>query len=114
MKTGAFRITTLICAQVLTATAISAQVSPITVKPARLARYMGNGGTLSFVASAVSTLGDCLAPLEFRELRRDALQILEIICTDEVETRFARLTFMRVQSKGRPVKLIPFRIEFLP
>ena len=103
----------LALALLLTATPLAAQLSPEARQPARLARYAESGATLSFVASAVSALDDCTAPLEFRERRVDSVQILEILCQEGNETRFARLTFVRVSEDGR-IRLRPFRMEFLP
>jgi hypothetical protein len=91
-----------------------AQVSPVTITPAKLSRYINNGTTLSFVASGVSALDDCASLLEFREARNGSVQILEILCTEGEEARFARLTFIRVSDERGRISLSPFRMEFLP
>ncbi len=91
-----------------------AQISPTTITPADLRKYVSSSITLSFMATGVSALDDCATPLEFREARKGALQILEILCTSEDEPRFARLTFVRYKSQSGAQALSPFRIEFLP
>lgn len=93
---------------------LAAQLSPEARQPARLSRYAESGATLSFVASAVSALDDCAAALEFRERRVDAVRILEILCQEGGETRFVRLTFVRVSDGRGRIRLRPFRMEFLP
>lgn len=106
--------TVLALALLLAATPLAAQLAPEARQPARLARYAESGATLSFVASAVSVLDDCATPLEFRERRIDAVQILEILCPAGDETRFARLTFTRLADETGRIRLRPFRMEFLP
>ncbi|NOX40109.1 MAG: LarC family nickel insertion protein [Alphaproteobacteria bacterium] len=91
-----------------------AQISPSTITPADLRKYVSSSITLSFMATGVSALDDCATPLEFREGRKGALQILEILCTSEAEPRFARLTFIRYTTETGTIGLSPFRIEFLP
>jgi len=98
----------------LVASAATAQMRPLTTSPARLERYAVTGAALAFVASAVARLDDCAAPLEFQEKDRGSVQILEIICDQGDEPRFARLTFVRVKSTGNRLTLTPFRMEFLP
>jgi hypothetical protein len=91
-----------------------AQIGPTTITPADLRKYVSNSMTLSFMATGVAALNDCATPLEFREGRKGALQILEILCTSEAEPRFARLTFVRFKTETGKPALSPFRIEFLP
>ncbi len=99
---------------ILLPVAARAQLHPLASAPADLRNYVANATALSFMAAAVAELDDCRVPLEFREVRRDALQVLEIICAQGDEPRFARLTYLRVRQPDRRLRLIPFRIEFLP
>jgi len=92
----------------------NAQLGQITTRPAKLAHYANDGATLGFVAAAVTELGACARPLEFSELSRGSVQILEIICEEGEDTRFARLTFIRVNEPGKVTSFRPFRMEFLP
>ncbi|MFQ5438035.1 MAG: hypothetical protein ACE5DK_04300 [Paracoccaceae bacterium] len=104
----------LFAALFLSAAAALAQVGPMAVQSANLESYAQHGAALGFVATAITGLGNCPAPLEFRDVRRGSVQILEITCPAGAETRFARLTFVRVPDGDGAVTLRPFRIEFLP
>lgn len=92
----------------------AAQPSQIATHPANLTRYANDGATLGFVATAVTALGECAQPLDYYELSRNAVQILEITCDAGDESRFARLTFIRLSAPGKRVSYRPFRMEFLP
>jgi len=98
----------------LGAPASRAQISPAAKKTAELLKYVRSATSLSFMASGVAALDDCTRPLEFREMRKGALQILEILCPNGDEARFARLTYVRYVSETGQARLSPFRIEFLP
>ncbi len=95
-------------------TVTQAQLGQITTRPAKLARYANDGATLGFVAAAVTELGACARALEFSELSRGSVQILEIICQEGEDTRLARLTFIRISAPGKVISYRPFRVEFLP
>jgi len=79
-----------------------------------LGKYLQSGSAASFVSAGVSAFDDCTVPLEFRETQKQALQILEILCTGGTEDRFARLTFIRLTDAQGRAGLSPFRIEFIP